>query len=183
MAVLAALLLFGTGALRAQQALPDHVVEKFGKPPAVPEGALSQSLKSAVKVAFIDSMKNSSWGRDQKIALDEKFTLINEHWRPKIAARLNGQEVKLVKVAGAFPWHRHAEVDEMFLVWRGRITLEFRDGAVPLGPGEALVVPRGVEHRPVAEEEAEVLVFEPAGVKNTGDVDDPVFTAPQNVDI
>lgn len=118
-----------------------------------------------------------------KIALLEKFGLIAEHWRPRVVAELNGQEVKLAKLKGAFPWHRHDDADEMFLVWRGAIRLEFRDRAVTLGPGEALVVPRGVEHRPVAEDEAEVLLFEPAGVKNTGNVDDPDFTAPQGVRI
>lgn len=114
-----------------------------------------------------------------RISLADKFALIAEHWRPKTAARLNGQEVKLVKFEGAFPWHRHDDADEMFLVWRGTIRLEFRGHAVDLGPGEPLVVPRGVEHRPVAEQEAEVLLFEPEGVKNTGNVDDPVFTAPE----
>jgi mannose-6-phosphate isomerase-like protein (cupin superfamily) len=118
-----------------------------------------------------------------RISLAEKFAAIDEHWRPKVAAELNGQEVKLVKVKGAFPWHRHDDVDEMFLVWRGRISLEFRDRTVVLGPGEALVVPRGVEHRPVAEEEAEILLFEPSGVRNTGNVEDAVFTAPGGVRI
>jgi len=113
-----------------------------------------------------------------KISLDAGFDRIDDCWRPRVAASLNGQELKLVKVQGAFPWHHHDDVDEMFLVWRGTIRLEFRDRAVTLGPGEALVVPRGVEHRPVAEEEAHILLFEPAGVKNTGNVDDPVFTAP-----
>lgn len=113
-----------------------------------------------------------------RISLTEGFARIGDHWRPKIAATLNGQDVKLVKVQGAFPWHSHADVDELFLVWRGTIRLEFRDHAVTLGPGEMAVAPRGVEHRPVAEAEAEIVLFEPAGVKNTGDVDDPVFTAP-----
>jgi mannose-6-phosphate isomerase-like protein (cupin superfamily) len=118
-----------------------------------------------------------------RIALDDRFAAIAEHWRPKVVAALNGQEVKLVKVQGAFPWHSHADADEMFLVWKGEIRLEFRDRAVTLAAGEALVVPRGVEHRPVAEAEAEILLFEPAGVKNTGDVDDPVFTAPNGATI
>jgi len=114
----------------------------------------------------------------EKIGLDAKFALFREHWRPKTVARFNGQAVKLVRVEGAFPWHRHDDVDEMFLVWRGAIRLEFRDGVVELGEGEALVVPRGVEHRPVAEAEAQVLLFEPMGVRNTGDVEDATFTAP-----
>jgi len=118
-----------------------------------------------------------------KIALTEKFALIDEHWRPRVAAELNGQELKLAKLEGTFPWHRHDDADEMFLVWRGSIRIEFRDHSITLGPGEALVVPRGVEHRPVADDEAEVLLFEPAGVKNTGNLDDPVYTAPQGARI
>lgn len=114
----------------------------------------------------------------EKISLDEKFGLFDEHWRPKVVAGLNGQEVKLVKVQGIFPWHRHEREDEMFLVWRGRFRVEFRDRVVELDPGEFLVVPHGVEHRTAADEEAEVLVFEPAEVRNTGDVVDEHFTAP-----
>lgn len=117
----------------------------------------------------------------QKISLDEKFALFSEHWRPKVAARLNGQEVKLVKVQGVFPWHRHEEADEMFLVWRGRFRVEFRNGQVEMGPGELVVVPRGIEHRTAADEEAEVLIFEPADTRNTGDVVDDRFTAPNGV--
>jgi mannose-6-phosphate isomerase-like protein (cupin superfamily) len=85
----------------------------------------------------------------------EKFARFSEHWQPKIVAELNGQEVKLVKVKGTFPWHHHDDVEEMFLVWRGRFRAEFRDRIVELGPGELVVVPRGVEHRTAADEEAE----------------------------
>ena len=116
--------------------------------------------------------------RTEKFGLDETFALFSELWRPKTVAELNGQEIKLVKVRGAFPWHRHEHEDEMFLVWRGRVRLEFRDRAVVLDAGEALVVPKGVEHRPVAEAEAQILLFEPAGVRNTGNVADEEFTAP-----
>jgi mannose-6-phosphate isomerase-like protein (cupin superfamily) len=91
---------------------------------------------------------------------------------------LNGQEVKLVKFRGEFVWHHHEHEDEMFLAIRGRFRLEFRDRVVELGPGEFLIVPRGVEHRTVADEEVEVLVFEPAATRNTGNVLDPIFTAP-----
>src|SRR5215831_18114565 len=97
-----------------------------------------------------------------KSSLVEKFALIHEHWRPKVVAHLNGQEVKLVKFQGVFPWHHHELEDEMFLVWRGQMTIEFRDHRITLQPGELCVVPRGVEHRTMAEGEAEVLVFEPA---------------------
>jgi mannose-6-phosphate isomerase-like protein (cupin superfamily) len=117
------------------------------------------------------------------VNLDEKFSLFSEHWRPKVAARLNGQELKLIKVQGVFPWHKHDSDDEMFLVWRGVFQVEFRDRIVTLNVGELLVVPAGVEHRTMAAEEAEVLCFEPAGVRNTGNVVDGDFTAPQGVEI
>ncbi len=119
----------------------------------------------------------------EKFALDDKFARFCDHWRPKTVARLNGQELKLVKVKGEFPWHHHETEDELFLVWKGAIRIEFRDRVVALGPGEALVVPRGVEHRPVAEEEAEILLFEPAGVLNTGNITDETFTAPMGATI
>jgi mannose-6-phosphate isomerase-like protein (cupin superfamily) len=118
-----------------------------------------------------------------KITLADKFSLITEHFRPKVVAELNGQEVKLVKVRGEFVWHHHAAEDELFLVVRGSLRIEFRDRAVSLGPGEMLVVPRGVEHRPVAEEETEILLFEPAATRNTGNVADHALTAPDGVRI
>ena len=114
----------------------------------------------------------------EKVNLAEKFAAFTEHWRPKVVGELNGQEVKIVKFRGQFVWHRHEAEDELFLVWRGRFRVEFRDRVVELGPGEFLVVPRGVEHRTSADEEAEVIVFEPAATRNTGDVVDPTFTAP-----
>jgi mannose-6-phosphate isomerase-like protein (cupin superfamily) len=119
----------------------------------------------------------------QKVSLEEKFSLFTEHWRPKVIARLNGQEVKLVKVEGEFPWHVHKDEDEFFLVWKGRFCVEFRDHIVELGPGECVVVPRGLEHRTRAAEEAQVLCFEPAGVVNTGNVVDQAYTAPNGVSI
>jgi mannose-6-phosphate isomerase-like protein (cupin superfamily) len=119
----------------------------------------------------------------QKVNLVEKFAAFSEQWRPKVVGELNGQEVKVVKFQGEFVWHRHEAEDELFLVWRGRFRVEFRDRAVELGPGEFLIVPRGVEHRTVAEAEAEVVVFEPAATRNTGDVADPTFTAPSGVRI
>lgn len=114
-----------------------------------------------------------------KISLAEKFARITEHWRPKTVAELNGQEVKLVKFQGVFPWHHHENEDEMFFVFRGRMKIEFRDRLVELGPGELCVVPRGVEHRTIAEAEAEVLLFEPVATLNTGNVTDAKFTAPR----
>ncbi len=116
-----------------------------------------------------------------KFNLDEKFSLFAEQWQPKVAAELNGQAVKLVKIEGAFPWHHHQDEDELFLVWQGEITLEFCDRSVTLTRGEGLVVPKGVEHRPVADREAQILLFEPTGVRNTGNIDDPNFTAPPRV--
>ena len=119
----------------------------------------------------------------EKVSLAEKFAVFSEHWRPKIVGELNGQEVKIVKFLGPFVWHKDDTEDELFLVWRGRFRVEFRDRAVELEPGEFLIVPRGVEHRTVAEEEAEVVVFEPAATRNTGDVVDLRFTAPNGVRI
>jgi mannose-6-phosphate isomerase-like protein (cupin superfamily) len=119
----------------------------------------------------------------QKISLAEKFSLFTEHWRPKLIGELNGQEVKLVKVLGTFPWHLHGHEDELFLVWRGHFRVEFRDHIVELGPGEMVLVPHGVEHRTAAEEEAEVLIFEPADVRNTGNVESAEFTAPDKARI
>ena len=102
------------------------------------------------------------------INLAAKFGLIPEPWQPAIIAELNGQQVKLVKLRGEFVWHQHAEEDELFLVVEGRFRMDFRDRQVWVETGELLVVPRGVEHRPVAEEEACVLLFEPVGTVNTG---------------
>jgi mannose-6-phosphate isomerase-like protein (cupin superfamily) len=106
----------------------------------------------------------------EKINLTDKLSQFDEHWSPRIVAELNGQHVKLAKVKGAFVWHHHEHEDELFYVLKGRLTIEFRDDSIELGPGECLVVPRGVEHRPVAEEEAHILMFEPAGTLNTGNV-------------
>jgi mannose-6-phosphate isomerase-like protein (cupin superfamily) len=119
----------------------------------------------------------------QQTSLVEKFALIHEHWRPKVVARLNDQELKLVKFEGVFPWHQHEREDEMFLVWRGQMTIEFRDHRVILQAGELCVVPRGIEHRTMADAEAEVLVFEPAETRNTGNVMDDTFTAPNGIAI
>jgi mannose-6-phosphate isomerase-like protein (cupin superfamily) len=116
-----------------------------------------------------------------KINLNEKFALFTEHWRPKVVAALNGQEVKIIKVKGEFPWHHHDLEDELFLVWKGNFRVEFKDHVVSLGPGECVVVLRGIEHRTCADEEAEIVCFEPKGVLNTGNVNDAEFTAPNGV--
>ena len=105
-----------------------------------------------------------------KVNLVEKFAKISEYWKPYIAAELNGQLVKLVKFKGEFVWHHHENEDEMFLVVKGKFRIEFRDKAVHLQEGEFIVVPRGVEHRPVADEETWILLFEPGTTLNTGNV-------------
>ena len=104
----------------------------------------------------------------QKINLPEKLSKFTAHWSPKIIAELNGQHVKLVKFRGEFVWHSHEHEDELFFVVRGAFRMEFRDRTVELREGEMLVVPRGVEHRPVAAEEVAVMLFEPASTLNTG---------------
>ena len=114
----------------------------------------------------------------EKVNIAEKLALIHEHWRPKVVGALNGQEVKLVKFRGEFVWHHHQHEDELFMTVRGRFRVEFRDRVVELLPGEFLIVPRGVEHRTVADEEAEVLLFEPAATRNTGNIVDKNLTAP-----
>lgn len=104
----------------------------------------------------------------EKVNLAQKFELFSEHWKPKVVGELNGQHVKLVKLKGPFVWHHHDSEDELFLVVKGHLRIELRDKTVELNPGEFLIVPRGVEHRPVAEEEVEVLLFEPSSTLNTG---------------
>jgi mannose-6-phosphate isomerase-like protein (cupin superfamily) len=106
----------------------------------------------------------------EKINLAEKFSKISEYWKPYIAAELNGQLVKLDKLKGEFVWHHHENEDELFLVVKGRFRMELRDRNIGLEEGEFLVVPRGVEHRPVADEEAWIVLFEPASTLNTGNV-------------
>jgi mannose-6-phosphate isomerase-like protein (cupin superfamily) len=124
-----------------------------------------------------------------KINLAQKLSLIKDHWNPRIIGELNGQYLKLVKFKGPFTWHHHDAEDEMFLVVKGRFRMDFRENAadgseseghreVWLEEGEFIIVPRGVEHRPVADEEAEVLLFEPASTLNTGNVQDE-FTVPK----
>ena len=124
-----------------------------------------------------------------KVNLSEKLSLINDHWNPRIIAELNGQYLKLVKFKGPFTWHHHETEDEMFLVVKGRFRMEFRENGsdrteagkqrdVWIEEGEFIIGPRGIEHRPVADEEAEVLLFEPASTLNTGNVQD-VFTVPK----
>ena len=106
-----------------------------------------------------------------KVNLEQKFSQIHEYWKPYIAGELNGQLVKLDKLKGEFVWHHHENEDEMFLVVKGEFRIEFRDKIVSLGEGEFIIVPRGVEHKPVAEEECWIVLFEPASTLNTGNVE------------
>uniref|UniRef100_A0A831TG67 Cupin domain-containing protein n=1 Tax=Thermorudis peleae TaxID=1382356 RepID=A0A831TG67_9BACT len=105
-----------------------------------------------------------------KVNIVEKFALFDEYWSPKIIGEINDSYVKAVKVKGEFVWHRHELEDEMFLVVRGSLRMQFRDREIQLGEGEFIIVPRGIEHRPVADEEAYILLFEPKTTLNTGNV-------------
>ena len=115
-----------------------------------------------------------------KININEKFSKFSEHWRPKIVAEFNGQEFKLAKIKGEYPFHAHEGEDEMFFCWRGSFILDFEGGeSVHVGEGEAIVVPKGVVHRPRAEEECLIFLIEPQGVKNSGDAEvDAKYDAP-----
>lgn len=110
--------------------------------------------------------------KPERIDLAQKLSLFAEHWSPKIIGEVNDCAIKLVKLQGEFVWHQHEKEDELFLVVKGRMRIQFRDGDVELSAGEMVVVPRGVEHRPTADEEASVLLFEPKSTLNTGDAVD-----------
>jgi mannose-6-phosphate isomerase-like protein (cupin superfamily) len=116
----------------------------------------------------------------KKININEKFSKFSEYWRPKIVAELNGQEFKLAKIKGEYPFHAHEGEDEMFFCWKGEFTLDYENGeSVHVGEGEAIVVPKGVVHRPRAEEECLIFLIEPQGVKNNGNVEvDAAYDAP-----
>ena len=107
-----------------------------------------------------------------KVNLEDKFSQFDGHWQPKIVGELNGQYVKLAKLKGEFVWHQHETEDEMFLVIKGQLLIKLRDRDVILNPGEFFIIPRGIEHIPMAEEEVQVMLFEPKSVINTGDVQD-----------
>ncbi len=114
------------------------------------------------------------------INLAQKFALFTEQWQPKVIAEMNDYQFKIVKLQGDFVWHDHQDTDETFLVIEGNLRIDFRDGAVHIGPGEIFVVPRGVEHKPFAEHEVKLMLIEPRGVKNTG-ASDTNRTAPNDV--
>lgn len=120
----------------------------------------------------------------EKVSLVEKLAQFHDHWNPRIVGELNGQHVKLVKFQGEFVWHKHDTEDELFLVVKGRFQMDLEEReSITLGEGEFLIVPRGVLHRPVADEEVHVLLFEPAGTLNTGDAVDSSLTvaAPERI--
>jgi mannose-6-phosphate isomerase-like protein (cupin superfamily) len=104
------------------------------------------------------------------INLKEKFNLFTEQWSPKIIGQLNGQDVKLAKLEGEFVWHDHANEDELFLIIKGSLKIEFRDKLITLNEGEMLIIPKGIEHKPIANDEVWVLLFEPSNIKHTGEV-------------
>ena len=112
----------------------------------------------------------------QKVNLRDKLSQFSDHWNPRIAGELNEQYVKLVKAKGEFVWHKHDDEDELFMVLEGEFVMELRDKKIEIGPGEMIIIPRGVEHRPVAEKEVSILLFEPKGTLNTGDSEDKTLT-------
>ncbi|MDA9262488.1 cupin domain-containing protein [bacterium] len=115
----------------------------------------------------------------KKINLEEKFSLFNDHWSPKVLGEMNGQQVKIAKVKGAFVWHDHANEEELFLIIKGTLKLVFENETVVLNEGEILIIPRGVPHKPIADEEVWLLLFEPASKKHTGDVETPLTQTKQ----
>ncbi len=106
-----------------------------------------------------------------KVNLREQLDSFSEHWQPRVVGELNGQHVKVAKLRGEFVWHHHADADEMFLVIKGKMRIQMREGDITLKEGEFFIVPRGVEHCPIADEEAQILLFEPVGTLNTGNVE------------
>lgn len=115
------------------------------------------------------------------INLKEKLSLISQHWQPRVIAQMNDYQFKLVKLEGEFVWHKHDQTDETFIVISGELRIEFRDGFVDLSAGEMFVVPRGVEHKPIASSESQVLLIEPVGVVNTGDALENEMTAKNDI--
>ena len=118
----------------------------------------------------------------EKVNLAEKLSLFNDHYNPRIIGELNGQHVKLVKLKGEFVWHKHEVEDELFLVIKGKLRMEYRDRTVEINEGEFIIVPHGVEHKPAAAEEVQILLFEPATTLNTGDVENEMTrTTPEKI--
>ncbi len=116
-----------------------------------------------------------------KVNLADKLQLFDDHWSPKTVATLNDYDVQVVKVKGEFVWHKHDDTDDFFLVLKGRLTIQMRDGDVDLGPGELFVVPKGIEHCPRSDEEVHLLLIEPTGTPNTGDAGGELTAAPETI--
>ncbi len=117
-----------------------------------------------------------------KINVQEKFLQINDYWNPRIGGELNDSYIKMVKIKGEFIWHHHDYEDEMFFVWRGRLVIRFRDGEIALNEGEFIVIPKGLEHQPIAEEEVHLLLIEPKTTLNTGNViNERTVSIPQRI--
>lgn len=104
------------------------------------------------------------------IRLEDSFAQFDDHWNPRIIGQLNGQDVKIAKVKGEFVWHNHSDEDELFYIVKGTLKIEFEDGVRKLETGDMLIIPRGVEHKPIAEEEVWIMLFEPQAIKHTGDI-------------
>lgn len=136
--------------------------------------------KPEVTVTFKATVTWDFFMNYSSINLQQKFAQFTEHWSPKIIARMNDYHLKLAKVQGEFVWHDHPETDEVFIVVKGQLDIHFRDGSVSLNEGELFVVPKGVEHKPVAGQECHILLIEPAGTVNTGNVEDKL-AAPNDV--
>src|SRR5512143_2980096 len=135
-----------------------------------PAGAVALRARQRLPSRRRRSRSPHTGGRMHKVDLAESFARITDHWNPRVAGELNGQMVKLVKFQGEFVWHRHEHEDELFLVVKGSFRLELRDRSEELSEGQFIIVPRGIEHRPVAEREGQVLLFEPSSTLNTGNV-------------
>lgn len=161
----------GRSELRALRWLADERV--------VDPDELAERMRAVEEVASLPAHEATATapGTGTKVDIAERLSRFADHWSPKLVARLNDYEIKLVKVQGEFVWHSHEETDELFLVVEGTLTIQLRDGEVTLGPGQLYVVPRGVEHRPVAEGEVAALLIEPSGVVNTGDAESGDLTA------
>jgi mannose-6-phosphate isomerase-like protein (cupin superfamily) len=172
------------GCLRSRSVIESTV---FGVPGAIrqqygerrDQGGREQPAKGAHGVSVVgkdlvrrsripDGLKLFEVSRKEHLA--EKFGRFTDQWSPKIVADLNDSHVKLAKVQGEFVWHQHADEDELFIVVKGELTIQLRDGDVTLGPGELVVIPKGIEHRPVAAQEVELMLIEPKATRHTGDV-------------
>lgn len=135
------------------------------------ENFIESYLFLGLKSSELESVEMLNFDFMEVINIKEKFELFNDHWSPKIVGALNGQEVKLAKIQGEFVWHNHEHEDELFYIVKGTLIMEFRDKTLEFSEGEMIIVPKGVDHKPVAKEEVWVMLFEPAAIKHTGNVE------------